>query len=443
MRSVVRIMVAAALAVGSFLGGAIAVTRGGAGTDAPVAAVVPDAAALTGPAVVAAGSLDATIVALQERLRGRPDDAGAFAALGLAYVQQGRVSADPSWYPKADEALDRSLALAPEDHGTLVGLASLAAARHDFAEALRYGERARELNPDDGAVYGVIGDALLELGRYDAAFDAFQTMVDTEPGLASYARVSYARELTGDVDGAIAAMRTAQAFAASQADASWAASHVGELEFRRGDVGAAARDFRVGAGLDPQAVLPLVGLAKVEWARGDLDGAIDGLEDVVARFPAAEYVWMLGDLQAVTGDDEAADRAYDLVRLQSELSAASGVNTDLELALFEAEHGDPAEALRTARAEWARRQSVHVADALAWSLHANGRDDEAARYARRALALGTTNGLFMYHAGAIELARGRSATAERLLSRALEVDPYFSVLGSLDAARLLAEARRA
>ena len=443
MRGPVRIVVAVLLAAGLFLGGAIAVTRGGGDTDARVSAVVPAAAALGGPAV-GAGSLDATIGALQDRLRAQPDDAASLAALGLAYVQQGRITADPSWYPKADEALQRSLGLSSDDNQeALLGLASLAAARHDFSEALRYGERARELNPYDGAVHGVIGDALLELGRYDAAFDAFQTMVDTEPGLSSYARVSYARELTGDVEGAIDAMRTAQQLAGSQADASWAAFHVGELEFRSGQVGAAARAYREGAGLDPQAVLPLVGLAKVDWARGDIDEAIAGLEAVVARFPAPEYVWMLGDLQTVAGDADAAGRSYDLVRIQADLSAASGVNTDLELALFEAEHGDAAEALRTARAEWARRQSVHVADALAWSLHANGRYDEAARYAKRALALGTANGLFLYHAGAIELERGDSAAAERLLARALSVDPYFSVLGALDAARLLTEARHA
>jgi hypothetical protein len=50
--------------------------------------------------------------------------------------------------------------------------------------------------------HGVMGDALVELGRYDEAFVQIQRMVDLRPDLSSYARVSYARELQGDVVGA-------------------------------------------------------------------------------------------------------------------------------------------------------------------------------------------------------------------------------------------------
>ena len=121
-------------------------------------------------------------------------------------MQQARVTSDPSFYPKAQGALRRSLDLQPQDNeGALVGMAALAAARHDFAAALRLGTSARQIDPYDANVYGVIGDAQLELGRYQDAFDTFQTMVDTKPTLSAYARVSYARELLGDVPGAIGA----------------------------------------------------------------------------------------------------------------------------------------------------------------------------------------------------------------------------------------------
>ena len=46
-------------------------------------------------------------------------------------------------------------------------------------------------------------DALVELGRYDEAATALQRMVDLKPNLAAYARVSYFRELHGDLDGAL------------------------------------------------------------------------------------------------------------------------------------------------------------------------------------------------------------------------------------------------
>ena len=160
---------------------------------------------------VPARVLGATIESLQERLAEAPQDWRSFATLGLAYVQQARITSDPSFYPKAQGVLRTSMRLQPQgNEGALVGLAALSAARHDFSAALRYGLQARRVDPCDGNVYGVIGDAQLELGRYDAAFATFQTMVDTQPSLASYARVSYARELLGDVDGAIRSMEAAR-----------------------------------------------------------------------------------------------------------------------------------------------------------------------------------------------------------------------------------------
>jgi tetratricopeptide (TPR) repeat protein len=99
----------------------------------------------------------------------------------------------------------------------------------------------------------------------------------------------------------------------------------------------------------------------------------------------------------------------------------------VEVALFDADHGRPGAALAAARAEWARRRSVHVADALAWALHANGRDREAVRYADLALRLGTRDASFLFHAGMIRLALGDRALALDLLRRARATNPWFSV----------------
>jgi tetratricopeptide (TPR) repeat protein len=309
----------------------------------------------------------------------------------------------------------------------MVGMAALAAARHDFAGALRWGEQAKSINPYNGNVYGVIGDAQVELGRYREAFATFQTMVDTRPGVASYARVSYARELMGDVPGAVQAMEAARDIAGTPADAAWASYQLGELYFNQGDLAAAARAYTRGVDTDADYVPPFAGLAKVAWARGHLQEAIDGYTDVVSRYPAPEYVIALGDLYAAAGRPEQADRQYALVHAEEQLFRANGVNVDLELALFDAAHGDPAGALAAARDEWAKRQSVHVADAYAWALHADGRDAEAAVYARKAMALGYRNALFAFHAGMIQLDLGNRAEARRLLSEAVRINPHFSI----------------
>ncbi len=225
-----------AMAVALLVAGAVVFVRGTSDAVDPAARhTSPSALLLPTPN---AGSLDGAIASLQQRLREIPDDWRGFAQLGLAYVAQARVTADPSWYPKAEGVLRRSLRLHPDENvdGAL-GIGALDLARHDFATALREGRRASELDPYSADAYGVIGDALLELGRYDRAFEAFQTMVDTRPDLASYARVAYARELVGDISGAERAMRMALDAAGTPSDAAWTAYQLGELAFGSGGVG--------------------------------------------------------------------------------------------------------------------------------------------------------------------------------------------------------------
>lgn len=385
----------------------------------------------------AAGPMAGTIAALQGRLREVPSDWRTAAALGLAYVQQARITADPTSYPRAEQALSRSLTLRPENVAGIVGMGFLALARHDFAEALAWGRRAVSANPHDIAGLGVMGDALVELGRYREAFRTFQRMADLRPGVSVYARASYARELQGDLAGAIGLMRMAEQAAASPEDAAWTAFEVGELFWSRGRVGKAQTSYRRAVRLAPAFVAPRAGLARVDWARGRTGDAIRRYTSVVARFPAPEHVAALGDLYAMTGRHELAEDQFALVAAERNLFEANGVNVDVESALFDADHGRPARALRSARSAWSERKSVHAADALGWALHMSGRDRAAVRFTKRALALGTRNALFLYHAGMIHLGLRHEDGARTLLSDALRTNPHFSIIHSPLARRAL------
>jgi tetratricopeptide (TPR) repeat protein len=384
------------------------------------------------------GSSGQTIAVLQDRLRRAPSDWRAAAALGLAFVQQARMTGDPTSYPRAEEALRRSLSLNHENTVGLVGMGSLALARHDFREALDWGRRAVSADPHGQAGYGVLGDALVELGRYREGFQAFQRMVDLRPDLSSYTRASYARELQGDLAGAIGLMRMAEEAAGSPQDAAWAAFELGELFWSTGRIRDAAASYRRASRLAPSFLAPRTGLARVSWARGRMDDAIRRYRLVVARFPAPEYVTALGDLYAATGRPERAEDQFALVRAEEDLFEANGVNVDLELALFDADHGRTRVGLRAARAAWSERKSIHAADAVAWALHKRGRDGQAAHHARRAFRLGTRSSLFLFHAGMIELRLGHHDRARRLLQNALRANPHFSILHAGTARRALA-----
>src|SRR5439155_17092056 len=115
---------------------------------------------LPDPVVGGSGSLPNLIAGLQARARALPGDWDALASLGVAYIQEARIVADPTYYPRAQAALARSLQLnQTTNFRALLGMAALAAGRHDFAGALAWGRRAEAVNPDSGTVHDVIGDA--------------------------------------------------------------------------------------------------------------------------------------------------------------------------------------------------------------------------------------------------------------------------------------------
>src|SRR5262249_59301789 len=66
-----------------------------------------------------------------------------------------------------------------------------------WGEGLRLAREAIRLDDGNGPAYGALGDALLNLGRYDAAFQAYDRMAVLAPGVPSFTRVANARELIG------------------------------------------------------------------------------------------------------------------------------------------------------------------------------------------------------------------------------------------------------
>ncbi|MGH2521730.1 MAG: tetratricopeptide repeat protein [Anaerolineales bacterium] len=376
---------------------------------------------------------DRLIENLQEKLRQYPDDAHSYGLLGAAYLQKVRESGDPGYYSKAEAALKKALELDPENFETLTTAGVLALARHQFQEGLEHGQRAHALNPYNARALGVVADALIELGIYDAGFETVQKMVDTRPDMSSYARVSYARELNGDVAGALEAMRLAvEAGSALPENTAWALTQVGLLLFNHGDLEAAEREFEAAARALPDYLPAQAGLAKVKAARGDLKGAITLYERITQVLPLSEYVIALSDCYAAAGRAEAAQRQYDLVKVLAQLQQANGVDTDLEITLFEADHPNlfsPLnETVARARRVYEKRPTIYAADVLAWALYQSGQYAEAQMYAREALKLNTQDALLWFHAGMIAARLGQVDDARQKLEQALKINPHFSLL---------------
>jgi tetratricopeptide (TPR) repeat protein len=374
------------------------------------------------PSASRRSTAESQVQALEQSVRNHPDDARALTQLAAAYTQRSRETGDPAFYALADTAVSRALAAEPADVNAIIVAGAVALAKHDFERALALGEEARAINPDVVASYGVVTDALVELGRYEEATVAAQEMIDRRPDFASLSRASYLRELHGDLDGAVEAMQQAADAAASIGfDEAWAYVIIGNLYLQQNDVDAAEAAYGRAEQALPGDPMVLAAFARIDTARGDLIAAEMRLRDAVAQRPLPEYAIALGELLESQGRTIEAEEQYALVRVTQQLLDAAGIDTDLELALFDADHGaDPQAAYERALAAYARRPSIYAADTVAWAAYKSGRIEEAQAYMEKALRLGTSDPLLAYHAGIIANAAGDPEVAADHLRAALD-----------------------
>ncbi|MFD5793806.1 tetratricopeptide repeat protein [Streptomyces diastatochromogenes] len=380
----------------------------------------------------------AALIGQQEsRVRAKPRDARAWAVLGSAYLEQGRHSADAANFPKAERALRTSL----EVRGTgnaeaLGGLAALANARRDFPSAKRYGEQALKLAPKRWTSYPALIDAYTGLGDYKAARGALDKLTALRTGAAErpavMARASAVYRDRGWREDAVAQLTDAAAAARTPAEQAAYLTGVGQLAWERGDREDALRHFRAAERLDPDQRAALAGQGRALAALGRTDEAVAAYRTALAKHADPQVTLELGELYESQGQFEAAREQYGLLRERVRQAVAGGVDEELLIGQFEADHGDPQDAVARLEEEWERQPGIEVADALAWALHRDGDDEEALDYATIATDKtkggGVRSALYVFHRGMIERELELNGPARRHLEEALRINPYFSPL---------------
>lgn len=405
--------------------------------------VVPAPAAAAGTSGLLRSAIDHEIGLWSASLDLNEGNFIAAGTLGALYLQRARLTGDLADYGRALEAAERSIEADPIYWPGHALHASVLFATHDFSAALDEARETYEAAPAQIEALAVIGDASLELGDLEAAEAAYRRLAEAAPSPPVWSRMAHLAFVRGDADRALALAGQAVVATDSTADPAAAAFYrfqVGDLHRAGGDLPSAAAAY-----LDALSALSgylpaTAGLAHVREAQGRRAEAIALLEEATTRVPQPELLAALGDLYALDGDPEAAERQYALVERVGEVAAATGSIYDRQLVIFAADHdrGLP-QAVARARALLAARNDIYAHDALAWALFKAGQLEEAASEAALAVSLSTPDPRLAYHAGMIAAAGGRADDARRLLTLAMEGAAYLPPLQVPVLDRALAE----
>lgn len=406
----------------------------------PEQPLTPEAilASIPAAAVLKPTAIDGEILKWKEQARRQPDKAVSWVNLGDALMQKGREVVDPHFYDYAEKAYQKALSLDSANAGALTGMAWVSGGRHQFVESIAWAEKALALAPRDHAAYGLIGDAQVEQGDYEAAFGSYQKMLDIRPDISSYSRGAQILHLTGDTSKAIWLMQKAVRAGGPYAEnTAWCRAQLVDMLMNTGSLLPAEQVATDALKKTPNNYNVLVAAGRVKEARRDYAGAIQIYQQAVAVSPQHRALVALGDLYLKTGKKAEAEAQFAQVEKTHEEHKKHGSHDELYMARFFADHDrNLPRALAIAETHKDTKNPVE-ADSVAWCYHKNGKAAEAKAIIDRALAVGAPDASRLFHAGMIYARLGERGPASKYLYQALSINPYFSLLDAPIAAATL------
>ena len=392
----------------------------------------------TGTGAPAAGvpGLDPAIPFLEKRVVSDPDDFVAQNQLASRYLELLRVTGDDQWRVKARKAAEASVAVGvPEfNNGGIAALTRVQLASHQFAEARDNAQKLRMLAPAKSYPFGLLGDALLELGEYDEAAAAFNDLAKGDPGgIDPETRLAQLAILRGDLTAAKEHFNHALESAKTLNPpvpglVAWSRVQLGQLYFNQGDWENAGKEYRAALEAVPDYWSALDHVAELHAAQQQYPEAIRIYKNLIERVPRPELCQALGDIYTFMVKPADAKPWYE--RAAAGYLKAGEKDRALyqhHLAGFYSDSvEDPAQAVKWARQDLQTRHGIFAHDALAWAFYRNGEFDEAAAEMKQALILGTKDSHLLFHASMIATAAGNPAKGKELLEKAGSVNPHYN-----------------
>jgi len=381
-----------------------------------------------------------SIAVAQRVLTKNPKDFEAYNALALALSRRARETSDVTFYTQAEEALQKSFAISPDNFDGRRTEVWLLLGKHEFGAALEEAKKLVKKMPDDVMIYGFLTDANVELGNYKDAETAAQWMLDIRPGnIPGLTRAAYLRELFGDTDGSLDLMKMAldSTPPGELEDAAWITTQMAHLNLEVGKIDEAEKFCQRALALFPGYHYALGNLARVRIQQNRYDDAVMLLKQRYQSAQHAENLFDLAEALHLAGKKGEAQLAFSEFERKSLLETNRADNSNHELIFYYADYAnEPSKALEVAQREIARRHDVFTLDSYAWALHANGQDVEARKQMEAALVVGTRSAKLFRHAGEIAIHLGDLAGARHFLQLAVQLNSAGSEQARLELLKL-------
>jgi tetratricopeptide (TPR) repeat protein len=370
---------------------------------------------------------------LLETLKKNPSDAKSALALAAIFIQEARVTGNYVYYDKAAmKYVNNVLRADTANFDALTFKALIYLSQHHFADGLAIAEKAKEINPFNAFIYGMVVDGNVEMGHYDSAVSNSDRMVSIRPDLRSYSRISYLREIYGDYPGAIEAMKMALAAGAPGDEGTeWTRIQLGHLYENTGDLLSAKMHYTIALNERPGYAYALAGLARIALSAKDYATAISDYEKADAGVTDYGVKEELVEAYKLAGQKEKAEALSNAVIESMSKDAQSGQNdenighyADRELAYAYLKVNNYDKALDHALLEYNRRpENIDVNETVAWVYYCKGEYAKALPYLKAALKTNSKNPTLLCRAGLIYEKLGERALAKNELQTALQSNP--------------------
>jgi tetratricopeptide (TPR) repeat protein len=378
----------------------------------------------------------ATAARLKMAIQENSADHKSMLGLAALYIQEGRITGDYMYYnPAAMQQVNNVLKADSNNFQALTYKALIYLSQHHFSDGLVVAEKAKSINPYNAFIYGILIDANVEMGDYTAAVGYADQMVSIRPDIRSYSRISYLRELHGDMPGAIDAMKMAvDAGMPGDEGTEWARIQLGHLYENIGDLRNAEMHYRIALQERPDYPYALAGLAHIESANKNYGTAINYLLKAESLVNDYSFKEELVDLYKLSGNQDKSIALAKAVIDGMNKDAESGLKNenlghyaDRELAYAYLKMKQDDKALSHAMTEYERRpKNIDVNETVAWVLYNDNKPAQALPYLKEALKTNNKNPTLLCRAGLIYAKTGEKAKAKTFLSEAFKNNPNIS-----------------